>query len=454
MADTNTTHYNLVQPQVGGSFNTWGNKINNDLAAVDSLIYSISAGINQGLNASSGAANVTLANPLVTVQNVAMTAANLSLIMPPMNVTASAQVGAQITIHNTGSYPFSVLAQDGATILFGTGVGTGSVTSGGSLYTTGTYYGVPLTGGAGSGATADIVVSGGVVTSVTPRNYGKNYAVGNTLSASAANIGGTGSGFSYVISTLTGLPPGDTLIMTVASNSTANGTFTTTVDGNITAENNLADLSNPALALQNLGVNALINSAIAAAIAAATVFSTGDAKVTFKTVADSGWIMANDQTIGNATSGANYANANAQALFTLLWTNVGSTYAPISGGYGASAAADWAASKAMSIPKTLGRALAIAGTGTGGNATAHALGSVIGDEALQTHLHTINDPTHNHGISNALGGALGGGGTISANGGYTYYSAPNSTGISINNAGTGSGGNMQPTAFINFMIKL
>ena len=57
MADTNTTHYNLVQPQVGGSFNTWGNKINNDLAAVDSLIYSISAGINQGLNASSGAAS-------------------------------------------------------------------------------------------------------------------------------------------------------------------------------------------------------------------------------------------------------------------------------------------------------------------------------------------------------------------------------------------------------------
>jgi len=76
---------------------------------------------------------------------------------------------------------------------------TGVIT-GGSLYTNGTYFGVPLTGGSGSGATARIVVSGNAVTSVTIQNPGVFYAVGNTLSCAASSIGGTGSGFSIPVS--------------------------------------------------------------------------------------------------------------------------------------------------------------------------------------------------------------------------------------------------------------
>jgi hypothetical protein len=76
--------------------------------------------------------------------------------------------------------------------------GSGTVT-GGSLYTNGAYFNVPLTGGSGSGATADIVVSGQVVTSVTVKNGGNFYVTGNQLSCANTSIGGSGSGFVYTI---------------------------------------------------------------------------------------------------------------------------------------------------------------------------------------------------------------------------------------------------------------
>lgn len=71
----------------------------------------------------------------------------------------------------------------------------GTITPG-SLYTNGTYNGVALTGGTGTGATANIVVSGGVVASAAIVNGGSGYTFGDSLSAAAANIGGTGSGFA------------------------------------------------------------------------------------------------------------------------------------------------------------------------------------------------------------------------------------------------------------------
>jgi hypothetical protein len=75
----------------------------------------------------------------------------------------------------------------------------GAIT-GGSAYTTGTYFNVPLTGGSGSGALATITVAGGAVTAVTITNGGTFYVVGNTLSAAASNIGGTGTSFSIPVS--------------------------------------------------------------------------------------------------------------------------------------------------------------------------------------------------------------------------------------------------------------
>jgi len=74
--------------------------------------------------------------------------------------------------------------------------------AGGSLYTNGTYYNVPLTGGTGTGARATVVVSGAAVTSVTKTFGGTGYTIADSLSATAADLGGTGSGFTIAVLTV------------------------------------------------------------------------------------------------------------------------------------------------------------------------------------------------------------------------------------------------------------
>ena len=76
----------------------------------------------------------------------------------------------------------------------------GTIASG-TGYTKGTYSNVSLTGGTGTGATANIVVSGGGVLSVTFVNAGTGYIVGDVLTATG--IGG-GTGFAYTVGTVGG----------------------------------------------------------------------------------------------------------------------------------------------------------------------------------------------------------------------------------------------------------
>lgn len=146
--------------------------------------------------------------------------------------------------------------------------------------------------------------------------------------------------------------------------------------------------------------NSQLHAAILALIAANTTsFTTGDVKLTLKTTADAGWVMFNDGTIGNASSGATTrANADTEALFTLLWNNVTNTYAAVSGGRGASAAADFAANKTIALTKMLGRALAIAGSGA--SLSSRALGETVGAE---THALSVAEmPSHSHTTSQSF----------------------------------------------------
>lgn len=78
------------------------------------------------------------------------------------------------------------------------GVNAISITNAGSSYTNGTYTAVALTGGNGTGASANITVAGNVVTVVTIVDHGVNYSLGDVLTATIPG----GSGFQLTVDTL------------------------------------------------------------------------------------------------------------------------------------------------------------------------------------------------------------------------------------------------------------
>ncbi len=87
-------------------------------------------------------------------------------------------------------------------MLSGTAIGSGTI-AGGAAYVPGVYQDVPLTGGSGTGATATITVAGGgAVSTVDIGNSGENYLIGDVLSASNADLGGAGAGFTYTITAM------------------------------------------------------------------------------------------------------------------------------------------------------------------------------------------------------------------------------------------------------------
>lgn len=102
-------------------------------------------------------------------------------------------------------------------------IGTLGTPTGGGSYTNGTYTNVPLTGGTGSGATANITVASGAITTVALVNGGTGYTLADSLSVSAANVGGTGSGFAIAVATITGYKStvNQTTLLSLAATATA-----------------------------------------------------------------------------------------------------------------------------------------------------------------------------------------------------------------------------------------
>jgi hypothetical protein len=77
-----------------------------------------------------------------------------------------------------------------------------AITNAGTGYTNGVYFNVKLGGGSGIGAQADITVLNGVVSEVNLTDAGTEYALGDTLSVSDVQVGGTGSGLQVTVNTV------------------------------------------------------------------------------------------------------------------------------------------------------------------------------------------------------------------------------------------------------------
>jgi hypothetical protein len=114
-----------------------------------------------------------------------------------------------------------------------------------------------------------------------------------------------------------------------------------------------------------------------------------------RSTAPAGWLAANGDTIGNASSNATHAAATYEALFTVLWDNWTNTDLPIltSGGAastrGADAATDFAANKRLPLPNLNG--IFIRGAGSAQTIGSNSYSGTFAEkqaDAFKAHTHT------------------------------------------------------------------
>lgn len=181
----------------------------------------------------------------------------------------------------------------------------------------------------------------------------------------------------------------------------------------------------------------------------------------------SGYVFVDGRTIGDATSLAtNRANDDCQRLFLHLW-GLGSA---VVGGRGASAAADWAAHKKLTLPNHSGRTMAgrdnLSGTAAnvwpGWNTVGQVLGATTSSSGVSVSVSggisgSASGTLTGQAYANGTAGAGSGAGPMCAD--AAPVSVSGTLGVGGSFSGTGSGSTatfniVQPTIAIDVVIAL
>ena len=166
-----------------------------------------------------------------------------------------------------------------------------------------------------------------------------------------------------------------------------------------------------------------------------------------------GFILAQGS-IGSAASAATRrANADTINLYTLLWNSLTNAVAPVSGGRGVSAAADFAANKTLTLPPPNGRAFICKDNMGGVSANVVTSASEDGGNAIilcgtggeETHVQALSElRRHKHNITR----------TANADSGSARFTPPSIT-EEVNDEGAGDPMNvMGPWMAVNVILKL
>ena len=219
----------------------------------------------------------------------------------------------------------------------------GETTNKGASYSDGLYNDVPFTGGNGTGATFSCSVNAGEVEGVNITDSGSGYRNGDVLSASASDLGGSGAGFQFTVSSDvgqidpstfqftdkgTGYQVGDVLGLPVA----VTGVSTTLSDANaeITVTQAQANgIKTGFVVTQTGGAGVLVGSGGAGGGSNPTVFSVTGTTVTLSATPDTAGSATLDFTppYGTPTTPFSFTISKVGAVETVGVGDGGSGYA-------------------------------------------------------------------------------------------------------------------------------
>lgn len=395
--------------------------------------------------------------------------------------------GASINVAGTGTYtlPSSEVA---AQVQDYTGLLTGA-----RIVDYGAVTGYWFVNNNTTGAFTLTARSGGLDAGVaiTQGNFSILRSNGTNMEIAFSDGGGTVTSVA-TSSDMTGGPITTTGTLTLSNTGVAAGSYgsaSETLTATVDAKGRLSALADTAIAITGSQVTDL-SSIIAAAVAAAAlvIVPVGVVFPLCTAGIPAGWLLASGLTIGNASSNATArANADVSDLYQALWNSDAQLLIYTSGGVlttrGASAAADYAANKALALPDYRGRTLA-GKDNMGGSAASrltsttmtpdgNSLGATGGAQTVTGTVTTTDSGT----ITGTTSGSLTVSGTttgadvanVFASGtggpatplGHAHGLVGNTSGsltVSGTFAGTGTGStnamnNVQPTALVNYIIK-